>query len=135
MYCKLLIPTDGSTLADIAAKAGVTFAQVDGRSLLDERIDVGDDHEDLDGAASEHLARRRLIEIERVVVVDGTPRERSEILDPRVGLAAGAVIEDSCCWTPSGDSISSPRSGITSVAMRTRSIRRRGCAGFVWPCG
>ena len=34
MYRKLLIPTDGSTLADIAAKAGVTFAQEIGAAVV-----------------------------------------------------------------------------------------------------
>ena len=50
--------------------------RVDRRALLDQRVDVGDRDQDLDAAACERLARRELVEVERIVVVDRAPEQR-----------------------------------------------------------
>jgi len=62
---------------------------VDGRALLDQRIDVGHGDVNPDGAVSQPFAGRQLIEVERIVVVDRTPRQRPQIADLRVDVPAG----------------------------------------------
>ena len=64
---------------------------VNRRPLLDQRIDIGHCHEDPHSAACENLAGRQLIEIERVVVVDRTPRQLRKIPNSRVVFPAGAA--------------------------------------------
>ena len=62
---------------------------VDGRALFDQRIDVGNGHQQLDGAARQRFADGQLVQVQRIVVVDGTPQQSGQVLDSRRRFASG----------------------------------------------
>ncbi len=55
---------------------------VDGGTLVDDRIHVGDRDQDLDGAAGQALGDGELIEVPRVVVVDRAPEKIAQVAPP-----------------------------------------------------
>jgi hypothetical protein len=61
---------------------------VDGGTLLDEGVDVGDGHENLNPAARPRLNGRQLIEIKGIVVIDRAPEEITAIPDRRIRLGS-----------------------------------------------
>ena len=63
---------------------------VNGTPLLHQRIDIGNGHPQPDGSLRQHLANGELIQIERIVVVDGAPEQGGEIVNLRAGLTGGA---------------------------------------------
>ncbi len=63
---------------------------VNGRAFFDQCVHVGDGHQHFDAAFAQQLADGELVQIERVIVVDGTPKQTREIANGRIGVAAGA---------------------------------------------
>ena len=63
---------------------------VNGTALFNQRIDIGNGHPQPDCALRQHFADGELVQIERVVVVDGAPEQIGEIVNLRAGLAGGA---------------------------------------------
>ncbi len=90
---------------------------VDGGTLADDRIHVGDRDQDLDGAAGQALGDGELIEVPRVVVVDRAPEKIAQVAPPLVLERAGPGIRSSSSSTRGENSGSSPRSTIARRAI------------------
>ena len=89
------------------------------RSLFDDRVNVGNSDQDLGGPVGQGLGNGKLIQIPRIIVVNGAPEEVPEIarrlLSPRrrpvdsveLGERQGRKIreESSCKHRPMGDSL------------------------------
>ena len=63
---------------------------VNRRTLFDQRIDVGNGHQQLHRTVRQHFADRQLVQVQRIVVVDRTPRQAGQIVNGRGSLATGA---------------------------------------------
>ncbi len=59
--------------------------QIDRRQAGDDRIHVGDGHEDFDLVAGQGLGDRQLVEVLGVIVIDGGPEQVSQVARGVVG--------------------------------------------------
>ena len=62
---------------------------VDGGAGRHQRVDIRDCDHDLDDSVGERFGDGELIEIARVVVVDGRPEQGAQVADRRTGLRVG----------------------------------------------
>ena len=62
---------------------------VDRRAFADHRVHVGDRDEDRHGVPARRRGDRELVEVSRVVVVDGSPGEVAEVADGGIALLGG----------------------------------------------
>jgi len=61
---------------------------IDGRAAAHGRVDVGDGNQHPGGAASEGLRAGELVQVARVVIVDGNPLGSAQVPRLRVGRCA-----------------------------------------------
>ena len=65
---------------------------IDGRVTVDQRVDVGDGHEDTDAVLA-RFGDRELIEVARVLVVDGAPETIAQVAaGGRLGARFGELV-------------------------------------------
>ena len=59
---------------------------VDGRAVLNQRVHIGDSHANFDISPKQGLGDGELIEVPRVIVVNGSPKEVRQVPNPE-GIA------------------------------------------------
>jgi hypothetical protein len=92
---------------------------VKGGSLLDDSVNVGNGDQDLGGSVGQGFGNGQLVQITRIIVVDGAPEKVPEIPRRSPGLRRGPVDavefgergggkiwnQPSCQHRPTGDSL------------------------------
>ena len=78
-----------NTRTGVDRRSVVARMGVDGAALLDQQVHVGNGHQNLHRAARQHFAHAKLVQVARIVVVDGTPQQCRQVAD------AGAILQTS----------------------------------------